>query len=433
MSPSSPPEGDPRVFSAADLETLADLAEAFVAGGGVRRARLAAIAMESALDPAQILQLRIVLRVLRSRLANLVLAGRGTSFAKLTAEQRERYLLRWGASRLALWRSGFAGYRRILTFIAYADPGDDEANPRLVAMGYTQDERPVTAEPTPIRATYVPERPGGTREGDIATLTADVVVVGSGAGGGVVASELSRAGRSVVVLEAGSFTDERSMPAGELEAFERVYLNRGLTATWDGSIPILAGTGVGGGTVINWMTAVPAPIDVREEWASAHGIRDAVGSTWDADLRTIGAELGLAPAAVIPPKDAALIRGAEALGWAAGPVMRNATDCGACGSCPFGCSRGTKRSGLRAHLADAYRDGARIIPDAFVDRVIVHEGSVTGVDVSLGDTHGRAPARSSGHDRSSSRRVPCARRACSNDRGSTTRRSDAICASIRCR
>ena len=73
--------------------------------------------------------------------------------------------------------------------------------------------------------------------------------MGSGAGGGVVAAGCAEAGRSVVVLEAGPFVDEASMPRDELAAFDRLYLNHGLVTTWDGSVTMLAGTGVGGGTL----------------------------------------------------------------------------------------------------------------------------------------------------------------------------------------
>ena len=65
------------------------------------------------------------------------------------------------------------------------------------------------------------------------------------------------------------------MPADELDAYRRVYLNHGLLTTWDGSITMLAGTAVGGGTVVNWMTSIAAPADVRAEWARDHGARRA--------------------------------------------------------------------------------------------------------------------------------------------------------------
>src|SRR5206468_881449 len=71
-------------------------------------------------------------------------------------------------------------------------------------------------------------------------LEADVIVVGSGAGGGVMAAELARAGRAVLVIEAGPFVDEASMPRDELDAYGRLYLNYGLLSTWDGAITMLA-------------------------------------------------------------------------------------------------------------------------------------------------------------------------------------------------
>ena len=111
-----------------------------------------------------------------------------------------------------------------------------------------------------------------------ATLHADVVVVGSGAGGGVVAAETARAGRSVIVVEAGPFIPEPEMPTDELAAFDRMYLDHGMTATWDGAVSILAGAVVGGGTTVNWMTSIPAQPSVRGEWTADHGIDGADGA-----------------------------------------------------------------------------------------------------------------------------------------------------------
>jgi len=177
----------------------------------------------------------------------------------------------------------------------------------------------------------------------------------------VVAAELSRAGRSVVVLEAGPFVDETSMPRGELDAYGRLYLNHGLLSTWDGSVTILAGSGVGGGTLVNWMTCIDVPDAVRREWAVEHGLDGLDGPEWAADLAAIERELGVSPSTVVPPKDELILRGATALGWNAARIRRNATDCGECGSCPFGCVAGTKQSGIRAHLRQAFASGARIV------------------------------------------------------------------------
>jgi choline dehydrogenase-like flavoprotein len=373
------PAADPLAgWSTAELATLAEIAETFVRGGAVRRSRLAAQAIGS-LDPAQARQLRLVLRLVESRLANLLVAGRPTAFRDLQPDARARYLLGWATSRLALRRSAYQAFKKLLCFLAYADPGETGANPLWTTIGYRSPIEPLTAEPTPIEPLAL-----STSDG-LLPLEADVVVVGSGAGGGVVAAEAARAGRSVLVLEAGAFIPEAAMPTDELAAYDRTYLDHGMTATWDGSVSILAGSVVGGGTTINWMTSIPVQPSVRAEWATDHGIDGADGPEFDDDLAVIERELGVQGPPNVPAKDAAILRGAAALGWEAAETRRDGVACGDCGSCPFGCRRGAKQSGLRVHLADAWRNGARILPDATVRRVLMDGGRASGVEARLAD------------------------------------------------
>lgn len=373
-----PPAESPAGWSAIELATLAEIAETFVRGGAVRRSRLAAQAIGS-LDPAQARQLRLVLRLVESRLVNLLIAGRPTAFRDLQPDDRARYLLGWGTSRLALRRSAYQAFKKLLCFLAYADPGETGANPLWTTIGYRSPIEPLTSEPTPIRPLFLPVSDGPL------TLEADVVVVGSGAGGGVIAAEAARAGRSVLVIEAGSLITEPDMPTDELAAYDRMYLDHGMTATWDGSVSILAGSVVGGGTTVNWMTSIPAQPSVRAEWTADHGIDGADGAEFDDDLAAIEWELGVQGPPNVPAKDEAILRGAAALGWEAGETRRDGVACGDCGSCPFGCRRGAKQSGLRVHLADAWRSGARILPDASVRRVLIDQGRASGVEAGLVD------------------------------------------------
>jgi choline dehydrogenase-like flavoprotein len=370
---------------------LAALAETFVRGAATRRANLAANAFERATDPAQVRQVRLALRLFESRSANLVAASRPTPFRDMSPATRQRYLLGWASSRISRRRSAFQAFRKLLTFLAYADPGDESVNPRWAAIGYRPERAPLTQDPTGVRPLIVPAA-GADPDGGV-QLEADVVVVGSGAGGGVVAADLAAAGRSVVVLDAGPFVDERTMPATELDGFDRLYLNHGLTTTWDGSITMLAGTGVGGGTLINWMSCMPAPEDVRAEWAGQHGIGGLEGPAFATDLAALEGELSVTPATAFPPKDAMILRGAEGLGWRAGPIRRNSPGCSDCGSCGFGCPRGTKQSGIRVHLAAAQRDGARIVADARVDRILMEGGRAAGVEAIVARSDGGGPAR----------------------------------------
>ena len=375
-------------FSAREVALLGELAETFVAGDSASRGRLAAEALEQVADPSQLGQLRLALRVMDSGAGNLLLAGRPKGFRSMAPADRERYLLGWGTSRLPQRRAAFQALRKLLTFLAYAGTSELTPDPRLEAIGYRPDDPPVTPDRTPIQPLRPPQGLG--REATW-VLEADVVVVGSGAGGGVVAAELAAAGRSVVVVEAGPFVDEAAMPRREVDAFDRLYLDHGLLATWDGAITMLAGAAVGGGTLINWMTTIGATASVRDEWRASHGLEGLTGAAWDDDVAAIEAELGVAEATHVPPKDAVLLRGARALGWEAATIRRNASGCGDCGSCPFGCRRGTKQSGIRAHLARAAAAGARIVPDASIGRVILEGDVATGVDGMVSSGEGSRP------------------------------------------
>ena len=243
--PLGPPTPEPAGWSPAALQTLALVAETIVAGDGERRACLAAAALDLAADPAQVVQLKLVLRAFESRTANLLLTGRPARFSDLDLAAREAYLLAWATSRVPQRRTAYQGLKRLLAFLAYADPGETGDNPRLRAIGYDVEPEPVTADPTPIRPLDLGEVAAATPPGEAMVLEADIVIVGSGAGGGVIAAQAARAGRSVVVLEAGPFLPEPEMPVDELAAFDRLYLNHGFNVSWDASIMTLAGAGVG--------------------------------------------------------------------------------------------------------------------------------------------------------------------------------------------
>ena len=371
----APVAAPPGGWSEAELATLAALAETFVRGGAQRRARRCAQALDAAVDPSQVRLLRLVLRAFESPVANLALGAGPRAFRDMAQADRERYLLGWSTSRLPDRRGAYQAFKRLLTFLAYADPGEDGVNPLLASIGYAETPEPVAAEPSAIRP---PVLAPDARSG-VVRLDADVVVVGSGAGGGVIAADLAAAGRSVVVLEAGPLVTEADMPTDELAAFDRLYLNHGLTTSWDGAVLTLAGTGVGGGTLVNWTTTIDAPHATRRHWARDHGLDGVDGGAWDADRDALLADLEVDGPPNIPGKDRLLLDGCGALDLEVDTIRRNATGCGDCGRCGFGCRRGAKRSGIRVHLARAFRDGARIVPDATVAHVLHARGRVDGV------------------------------------------------------
>nr|KYP33693.1 putative GMC-type oxidoreductase Rv0492c/MT0511/MT0512 family [Cajanus cajan] len=101
-------------------------------------------------------------------------------------------------------------------------------------------------------------------------IQCDAVVVGSGSGGGVVAGVLANAGYKVLVLEKGSYYARNNLSLLEGPSMDQMYLSRGLVATDDMSVLILAGSTVGGGSAINWSASIKTPQHVCKEWCERY-------------------------------------------------------------------------------------------------------------------------------------------------------------------
>ena len=369
----------PRSWGKGDLERLAVVAGAFSGGDADRRAGLIADALSRVADPADQRLLRFALRAMDAGVINWLLGLGGTRFRDLDQDGKDAYLMAWATSRLGRQRSTFQVLKRLSLFFAYADPGPEgTGNPNWTAIGYGPLRVPVEPGPPAVRPVPI-ERS--------TVMEADVVVVGSGAGGGVVAAELARRGRSVVVVEAGPFVREAEMPLTEIDGLDRMYLDHGLLASDDAGLVLFSGSVLGGGTTINWASCFAPPEWLRAEWAREHGLDGFDGGETQADLLALREELTFAPPPLIPQKDEVILRGAASLGWEAGPMERNAVACGDCGACGFGCRRGAKLSGPVLHLAEAARHGARFLVDAPVRRVIVSDGRATGVEAVARDGH----------------------------------------------
>ena len=370
------------IFSDAQRRTLAALAEGFVAGGGAARAAAAETAIAKVVDPALHGQLRLVLNLLDTRVGSLLIGGRLARFGALKAAQRDEFLRRWVQHPVPMLRSGAAVFRKLLAFIAYSDadePADALVRTRLAGMGYNPTPNTATANVTKITA-FDP--------GNAERIAVDVLVIGSGTGGGSIARDLTSADREVLVIEAGGLYTEETFPTKERDAYERLYLDSGFTATADAHIAILAGGTVGGGTTVNWMTSIPIPERVRDEWEGEHGVTGASGREFASDLDSVLKEIGAQDSQNVPPKDAAILRGAEKLGWTSERIQINRAECSDCGTCPFGCKVGSKQSSLRLHLAEAAAGGARILPDCKAERLTIEHGAVTGAITTLGTRAG---------------------------------------------
>ncbi|WP_349292440.1 GMC family oxidoreductase N-terminal domain-containing protein [Nocardia cyriacigeorgica] len=219
------------------------------------------------------------------------------------------------------------------------------------------------------------------------TLTCDVVIVGSGAGGGTAAAVLAEAGLDVVVLERGEYYDDRDFGTGERDGLLRLYAP-GPQSTTEGQLTLAAGSCLGGGTVVNWSTSLPTPDDVRAEWAEL-GVPQFTATEFDDALAAVQRRLGVnRDHSPLSARDAVLERGATALGWDVDTLPRNVSDaCDAgvdCGSCGYGCRLGAKQSVTKTWLQDAAACGARLVVDANVRTIEVKNGRAEGVTAETG-------------------------------------------------
>lgn len=98
----------------------------------------------------------------------------------------------------------------------------------------------------------------------------NVVIVGSGAGGGVVAELLSRyvnQGLSVLLLEGGPYWPKHRFTQRELD-MSRIFLRKGAVFTSDMQMSIAAASAVGGSTAVYTGVSFRPPESVIEEWRS---------------------------------------------------------------------------------------------------------------------------------------------------------------------
>jgi choline dehydrogenase-like flavoprotein len=96
-----------------------------------------------------------------------------------------------------------------------------------------------------------------------------VVIVGSGSGGGIMAEQLVTAGFTVLVLEKGGYFQPHEFARWrESEAMVNLYEKGGLSSSEDGSVIVLAGSCVGGGTTVNWTASFRTPDVVQQDWAN---------------------------------------------------------------------------------------------------------------------------------------------------------------------
>jgi choline dehydrogenase-like flavoprotein len=235
---------------------------------------------------------------------------------------------------------------------------------------------------------YVKERTHGA--GELTAdeeITCDVVVVGSGAGGAVVAKELAERGHAVVILEEGAYFTRADFNGRPMDMQRRLYRDMIETSTvGNTTIPIPVGKTVGGTTTVNNGTCYRVPERILAKWHREYGL-GALGHDEMARLyERVEGIIGVAPsdASQLGAIGDIVKRGADLLGYSHAPLSRNAVGCDGKGVCVFGCPSDAKRSTNVSYVPMALRAGAELWAGAKVTRILTEGARAAGVEAQVG-------------------------------------------------
>jgi choline dehydrogenase-like flavoprotein len=268
-----------------------------------------------------------------------------------------------------------AALQQLSVMFAYGLPDEAGRNPFWAGMEYPG---PAQAPPqTPKTLTTVTPVAGQTYE-------ADVVVVGSGCGGGLIAGKLAQAGKKVIVVELGGYHNESDFVQLELAAYQKLFLRGGFFNSADGMLAIASGSTVGGGSTVNWSNSLVTPKRVRDSWAAA-GLTDVAEQAFDDHLAAVMERMGCNHEVSTQNEvHSRITEAAGKLGYSYRTTPLNIHpdryDPVLVGYSGMGDQTGAKQGTMLTYLQDACDAGSTIMPNTRVEKILTENGTAVGVE-----------------------------------------------------
>ncbi|KAL1801107.1 hypothetical protein ACET3X_001449 [Alternaria dauci] len=306
-------------------------------------------------------ELCMVLNVLDTRAGSLALTGYLTPISEQPVHVRESIIQGWATARLGTLRQL---RRSLVIIIKQAWIKTSPALRRVVGVPRV----PVGMRPGKgFDYEFIQIPPGDKPE----VIETDVVIVGSGCGGGVTAKNLAEAGHGVLIVEKAYHWTPDHFPMSEKDGWHHLFMSGSFLPSDDSSVSVVAGQAWGGGGTVNWSASLQTQGYVRREWAG-RGLPFFTSAEFQESLDRVCDRMGVSDKNIKQNRtNEMLLEGARKLGWTAKPVPQNTGgQQHFCGYCNFGCGSCEKQGPVVSFLPDAARAGAKFIEGFHAERVV---------------------------------------------------------------
>lgn len=297
--------------------------------------------------------LTVLLSALTTRVGAYLITGYSTPMDQLDIATRTAIIGGWRTSRIAAIRGLYKSFT-LLSKTLYMKfsplfPSISEYSPiphnYTVGKSYPYTFLQFPSSPTPVVLEY------------------DVVIVGSGVGGGITAKNLSEAGFRVLVIDKAYYYPAEYLPMSEAATHIHLLENGGVDTSEDGSLNVISGSNWGGGGTINWSASLQPQAYVRREWSQDRNLPLFESAEFQEALDRVCKRMGVDDKPVRHNHgNRVLLDGARKLGLSAKAVPQNSA--GAehyCGHCTLGCASCEKQGPNVSWLKDAAEAGAEFI------------------------------------------------------------------------